>query len=96
MKTKTVNCLLAAVAFLFVGAVYATECPQGMQSCKVLILSPQEEQLLIQPGGILATAGEARKLDYAGAAQYFIQKIKDAPAGDVKKPDPPPAEPAKP
>ena len=74
----------------------ATECPAGMPACKVLFLSPQEEQILTQPNGILPTAADARKLDYGGAVQYFIQKIKDAPAGEVPaKPEPPKSEPPK-
>ena len=38
-------------------------CPPGTPSCKVLILTPQEEQILTAPNGILATAEQARFLD---------------------------------
>jgi hypothetical protein len=61
---------------------FAIECPPDMtQGCKVLFLSPAEEQILVQPNGILATAADARKIDFSGAAEYFRNKIKAAPAG---------------
>lgn len=78
---------LAAI-LLLPAAAAAVECPAGVASCKVLTLSPQEEAVLTQPGGVLATAAEARKVDYSGFVQYFIQRIKEAPAGEPVKPPP--------
>ena len=82
-----------SAAFLLATSVsaFAVECPPGMPSCKVLFISPQEEQALIQQSGILATAAQGRPLDLGQAVQYFMAKIKDAPAGEVKKPEKPDA-----
>lgn len=85
-----------AILLLSSAAAQAVECPPGMAACKIVILSPQEEQILVQPNGILPTAAEARKVDFAGAVQYFLQKIKDAPAGEAAKPPEPKPADAKP
>lgn len=82
--------IVFAVLLLTASPVAATDCPEGLPSCRVLILSPQEEQILTAPNGVLATAAEARKVDFAGVAEYFARRIKDAPAGEVKKPAAPP------
>lgn len=79
----------AAIVFVLCVVAFAAECPQGMTACKVLYLSPQEEAILTQERGILATAAEGRKLDLDAVSLYFRQKIKEAPAGEVKKPDEP-------
>lgn len=78
-------CLLAVCALLTVTPALAIECPEDMKAgCKVLFLTPEEQGALINPNGLLDTAGQARKLDYGGLSQYFITRIKDAPAGEVK------------
>ncbi len=82
---------LTAALLLLPPAADAVECPPPMPSCKILILSPQEEAILTQPNGILPTAAEARKVDFAGAVQYFLQRIKEAPNGDLPKPAATPA-----
>src|SRR5882724_2385660 len=41
----------------------ATECPVPGESCKVLVLSLQEERLLTGQNGVLDTAAQARALD---------------------------------
>lgn len=66
----------------------ATECPAGAQSCKVLVLTPQEESILIQERGILATAAEGRKIELEAATMYFRNRIQNAPAGEVKLSEP--------
>jgi hypothetical protein len=78
--------LMALLVAMSPSVALAIECPAGAASCKVLVLTPQEEQILVQPQGILPTAAEARKIDFGGAVQYFLQRIKDAPAGEVPKP----------
>lgn len=80
---------LIAVAALLSSPAVAVECPKDMTSCKVLYLSSQEENALTAPNGVLATAAQARKLDLGDISNYFIEKIKNAPAGEVKKPEPP-------
>jgi hypothetical protein len=88
--------LLVATMLAIASPALAVECPREMPACKVLFLSQGEEQILTQPNGVLLTAAEARKVDYAGFVQYFLQRIKEAPAGTPHKdPEPAPAEPEK-
>lgn len=61
-----------------------TECPNPPATCKVLTLSAEEEKILLDERGILATAAQARSLDLGALATYFQQKIAKAPAGDAK------------
>lgn len=61
-----------------------TDCPSP-KPCKVLVLSEEEQNVLMSEKGILATAAAARSLDLAGLTTYFQQKIASAPAGDVKE-----------
>lgn len=72
---------------IFYGCAYGAECPTP-DPCKVLTLTPQEEGFLTQPGGILDTAQKGRLVDLVGPVQYFRDRIRDAPAGEPKKPDP--------
>lgn len=67
----------------------AVECPPEMKECKVLFLSADEQKVLTQPNGILATAAQARPLDLGSTVQYFFQKVNNAPEGEVKKVDKP-------
>lgn len=69
----------------------AIECPTPGQPCKVLFLSPQEEAMLVQERGILATAAEGRKVELDAVSLYFRRRILDAPQGEVK-PEPKPGE----
>ena len=78
----------------WVDPISLVPCPRGAKSCKIMVLSPEEEQALVQPNGILATAAVARKIDLEGIANYFFDKIKNAPAGKVTEPPKPVAQPA--
>lgn len=60
------------------------QCPTPGEKCKILILSPQEENLLTGQNGILDTAAQGRQIDLGGFAVYFKSKIATAPAGEVK------------
>lgn len=71
-----------------------TDCPDP-SPCKVVVLTAQEEKILLDDRGILATASAARNLDLGGLVNYFQQKIARAPAGDGKE-VPKPAAPADP
>ena len=66
---------------------HAAECPQGAPSCKVVVITPQEEQVLLQRNGILDSAEQARFLDLSAYVKYFRDRIANAPAGEVKKPE---------
>jgi hypothetical protein len=72
-----------------------TDCPDA-SPCKVVTISAQEEKVLLDERGILATAAQARQLDLGGLATYFQQKIAKAPAGDPKEVPKPEAKPAEP
>ena len=80
--------LFASVLSLFPAIAVATECPSGVPSCKILILTPDEEKSLTAPQGILSTAAQARALDLGSTVQYFFLKIQNAPKGEVKKTEP--------
>ncbi len=58
--------------------------------CKILQLTSQEEKILLDERGILATAAQARQLDLGALSAYFQQKIAKAPAGDAKPAEPKP------
>lgn len=85
--------LIASVAFARADESHIA-CPTA-EPCKVLILSPAEENLLTGKNGILDTAAQGRAIDLGGFAVYFKSKIASAPAGEVKKDDSKPGDPAK-
>lgn len=67
-----------------------TQCPNPGEPCKIVTISPQEEQLLIKQGGILDTAQAGRYIDLGNIVAYFRMKLANAPAGEVKpKPEQP-------
>lgn len=90
--------------FLFTAALLlpvpalALECPPGAKACKVMTLTPEEQQILLNPNGIFDTAERARFLDLTNYVKYFREKIATSPDGDVKAPvaSPPNAEEPKP
>lgn len=70
----------------------AQECPAPMKQCKVLFLSPEEEQALTGQNMIFQTAEQARYLDLSPVVKYLRDKIAAAPAGTAKaEPAPQPA-----
>lgn len=76
-----------ALSFLLLStAAHATDCPAGAPSCKVITLTPEEENVLTGQRGIFDTAAQGRALDLANLVAYFRNKIATAPAGDVPKP----------
>lgn len=81
---------IVSVAWAF--KALAAECPPNPPGtppgCKVLTLSPQEEAILVQERGILATAAEGRKIELEAATMYFRQRIQSAPPGEVKQEPP--------
>lgn len=62
-----------------------TPCPPPQPGqppqCKVLLISPQEEQALAGPNMILDVAEWGRRVDLSQAVQYFKQRLRDAPQG---------------
>lgn len=60
-------------------------CPTPGQPCKVLLLTPQEENLLMQTNGVLDTAAQARALELGQFSVYLKTRIAAAPQGEVQK-----------
>lgn len=89
-RQRLIRAGIAVAALTFVSlivlgvfAVRSEECPAGAKSCKVLVLTPEEEQALMQPRGVLDTAREGRPLDLGQVVSYFRERISRAPAGTV-------------
>lgn len=89
MKMKRLA-LITALALMstaaFAQEIVHVQCPAPtLQSpgttCKVITLTPLEEQALTGERGILDTAQLGRPLDLTGAVTYFREKIKVAPEG---------------
>jgi hypothetical protein len=59
-------------------------CPVPGESCKILLLSPTEEKMLMITNGILDTAAQARALDLGQISVYLKTRIASAPAGEIK------------
>jgi hypothetical protein len=72
------------VGLLLATPAQAIECPVPGQPCKWISLNPQEEAILLQERGILATAAEGRKVDLGEVSLYFRKRIEAAPQGEVK------------
>lgn len=71
--------------------VSSVQCPTPTQAspsptCKVIVLTPLEEQALIEPRGVFDTAQQGRPLDLTGTVTYFLGKIKNAPEGKPATP----------
>lgn len=76
----------AIVIAVTAGIVRAQDCPaptpqSPATTCKVITITPLEEQALTGERGILDTAAQGRPLDLMGAVNYFREKIRNAPAG---------------
>jgi hypothetical protein len=82
---------LLALAFA-VRADPLPQCPNVGEPCKILFLSPQEEQMLMTKNGILDTAAQARAIDLGQFSVYLKTRIAAAPAGEVRKDESKPAE----
>lgn len=64
-------------------------CPTAGESCKILLLSPTEEKMLMIQNGILDTAAQGRALDLGQISVYLKTRIASAPSGVVKPINPP-------
>lgn len=74
--------LAAAVFLLLVSPAFAVDCPSGAKQCKVLIVTPEEEQVLTQQNGIFEMAEWAFR-PLGQAAKYWREKLATAPAGNT-------------
>ena len=59
-------------------------CPVPGESCKILLLSPTEEKMLMITNGILDTAAQARALDLGQISVYLKTRIASAPSGQIR------------
>ena len=78
--------MVAAITWLFTSHARAEDCPPNAKSCKVITLTPEEQDMLLRDKGILQTSVQARPLDLGAIVQYFVTKIEAAPAGKVQEP----------
>jgi hypothetical protein len=60
------------------------QCPTAGETCKILVLTAQEERMLMGPNGILDTAAQARALDLGQFVVYLKTRIAGAPSGTVQ------------
>jgi hypothetical protein len=90
--------LLVGLAWVFVGLfltkAFAEElppptrliCPTAGETCKILVITASEENVLMRQNGILDTAAQGRSLELGQAAVYFKTRIQAAPQGEVMAP----------
>ena len=83
-RIAAIIAIAAIILFFAAAAAFSADCPPGAKSCKVITITPEEEEALIGPGRILDTALQGRFIDLNGAVKYFRDKLASAPAGDVK------------
>jgi hypothetical protein len=76
--------LVCTVARVRADDIPHAQCPTAGEPCKILILSQQEERMLMGPNGILDTAAQARALDLGQFVVYLKTRIANAPAGTVQ------------
>lgn len=60
------------------------QCPTPGEPCKILFLTPAEEQMLTQRNGVLDTAAQGRSLDLGQFVVYFKTRLASAPSGEIK------------
>jgi len=73
----------AALAFFLPASAFAEPCPNN-QPCKVLTLTPAEEQTLTGPNGIFDQATWASRSTMTDIVAAWREKIKQAKAGTVE------------
>lgn len=71
------------------GSAYAVECPGEMKSCKVLILSDEQAAVLKQL--VTTTGAQGSYVQVKQVVDMFTKIIDEAPAGEAKKAEAPPA-----
>ena len=91
MKQGKILLVAAIGAFVIVmvmsALARAEDCPPGVASCKVVVITPQELQTLEGPNAIFDAAEFANKMGLSGLIAQWKQKIAASPDGKVVKPD---------
>lgn len=72
------------ILYCLMRSAFAAECPTVGESCKIIMLSPTEEKILMQQNGVLDTAAQGRALDLGQFIIYLKTRINSAPQGDMK------------
>ena len=76
-----------AIVLVMSALARAEDCPPGVASCKVVVITPQELQTLEGPNAIFDAAEFANKMGLSGLIAQWKQKIAASPDGKVVKPD---------
>ncbi len=80
--------LIAVMSFLFGYAVAspakAEDCPKGAQSCKIVVMTPEEIQTLTAPGNVFDQAQWANRSGMTALVEQWKKKIETSPNGTVK------------
>ena len=88
MKQGKILLVAAIGAFVIVmvmsALARAEDCPPGVASCKVVVITPQELQTLEGPNAIFDAAEFANKMGLSAVIAAWKQKISTAPNGTVK------------
>ena len=91
---KRLAFLLALIPFAANAAYLDIPCPAPQPNepagCKVITLTPFEQNALTGTNMILDTAKQGRPLDLTNATDYFRKKVEAAPAGktfEIKAPE---------
>lgn len=85
---RLLACVLS-MSLIFFEDGKAADCPPDAKSCKVIVVTPEQEQLLVQM--IENTNVQGPYAQIAMAVKFFVDLIAKAPAGDLPKPPAPPA-----
>ena len=76
-----------AIVLVMSALARAEDCPAGVASCKVVVISPQELQTLEGPNAIFDAAEFANKMGLSALIAQWKAKIAASPDGKVVKPD---------
>ena len=91
MKQGKILLVAAIGAFVIVmvmsALARAEDCPPGVASCKVVVITPQELQTLEGSNAIFDAAEFANKMGLGNLIAQWKAKIAASPDGKVVKPD---------
>lgn len=83
-----VSTVVVVIVLLMTMRARGAECPPGVTRCKVLVITPDMEQVLVGQNMILDTAEWGNRINLGPAVQFFKKAIEAAPAGEVKPDEP--------
>ena len=84
-KILLVATALTAVFMLAMQAASrAEDCPAGVKACKIVVMTPEEENTLVGPEMIFDHATWAARAKFESLVNAWKEKLKQSPAGTVK------------